>query len=371
MTDLRKILLSVSASLILCSGAAVLTAEGQTEVLYEGDLFNPETIPLVREQMKPLPLISGEYKQETLDYFRHYGADGIPGTIRFGTVQTGELKIAAYIFEPPAGSPSKGTVYLLHGYLDHTLSNTEMIKSLVKEYYTVAAIDLPGHGFSEGPSVEIGDFSEYASAFRGFFSYTEETMPRPFYGLGHSTGCSVIMEYLNTYSNDFEQIVLVSPLVKTLGWQLTPLGLALTRNFQDRVGRRFGGSCSNSEYEYFVEYHDPLQSRTVPYTWIYASMNWDDRMELMTPREDLVFHILQGRKDSVVDFRYNIPFLLEKYPRSDVKYYTDGEHSLFNEVPSIRDQVFEDVLNLLQPPAGPARSDLSTVSVPGVDSPIF
>jgi len=350
MIIIRKhLILFLFGTFILLRGIG-LYAQGHKEVLYAGDRFTPETAALVREQMQPLGDPPFQYKQATLDFFSHYGADKIPGTIEFGTFQSGGLKIAAYIFKPFQEPPSKGTVYLLHGYLDHTLSNAKLINTLVAQNYTVAAFDLPGHGFSEGKPVDIDDFKEYALHFKQFLNMTEDRLPHPIFALGHSTGCSVIMEYLNDYENQFDTIVMVSPLVKTLGWQLIPFGLTLTRSFLDKVDRRFGGSCSNKEHEDFVEYHDPLQSRVVPVHWIYAYMSWNDRMEKMSPREDLVFHILQGRKDSVVDFRYNIPFLLEKYPLSDVKYYRRGEHSLFNEVPSIRDVVFKDILSLLASP---------------------
>jgi len=343
--SLRRVILFF---LLSVSGWTFLPARGHKEVHYKGDSFTPVTVLTVREQIQPLYSQASGYKQATLDFFSHYGADEIPGTIQFGTFQSGGLKMAAYIFKPTGDVSSKGTVYLLHGYLDHTLSNTLLIRTLVANHYTVAAFDLPGHGFSEGKTADIDDFNEYALHFRRFLNITEGALPPPFHFLGHSTGCSVYMEYLTMYDNDFGAVIFVSPLVKSWGWRLTPLGLALTGSFKDEVGRRFGVSSSNKDLGNFVEYHDPLQSRTVPYHWVYSYMDWSKRMELTEPRESPVLHILQGRKDRVVDYRYNIPFLLEKYPRSDVKYYTDGEHSLFNEPPLIRDEVFQDILNLLE-----------------------
>lgn len=347
---------SVSILLFLCS-LTTLPASGKKDgqdVRPDEAAFTAEKLVIVKEQLRPLGEEGWEYEAETLCFFSHYGADDIPGTIRFSWFQSGERKLASYIFMPPGEKP-KGTVYLIHGYLDHSLSNTGMIEYLVNRNYAVAAFDLPGHGFSDGPAVDIDDFREYAFALQRFINLTGSEMPKPFYGLAHSTGCSVIMECLNLYDNEFEKIIFAAPLIKSVGWRLTPAGLTLTDSFMDEVPRRFGRSNSNDDYEDFVEHNDPLQSRTVPYSWIYAYEEWNDRMNAMSPREDLHFSILQGEKDKVVDYEYNIPFIRERYPLSDVYYFPNGEHSLFNEVSSIRNSVFIKVAELLEAP--PAASE--------------
>jgi alpha-beta hydrolase superfamily lysophospholipase len=328
--------------LTLLSCTHKLTAEGQVE-----SSFTIDQVPLVKEQMLPLDEHHLSYKKETLDFFHHYGADQVPGSLEFAWFQSGEQKMASYLFRPAVESP-KGTVYLLHGYLDHTLSNSKLIKFLVEQEYNVAAFDMAGHGFSGGDSVDIDDFSEYAYCFKRFKNLTEESLDGPYFALGHSTGSSVILEYLNLYPNDFTALILASPLLKAVGWRITPLVLALASPFTDEVGRRFGGSSSNKEHEDFKEYNDPLQSRTIPFNWVYASMNWSDRMELIPPREDLSLYILQGKKDRTVDYRQNISLLMEKYTRSDVIYYEEGKHSLFNELSPIRDKVFQDILQILE-----------------------
>ncbi|QEN08005.1 alpha/beta fold hydrolase [Oceanispirochaeta crateris] len=323
-----------------------LPAKGQTDSRTE-DSFGSQDISAVKEQMTPLENHNTQYFPETLAFLAHYSADQVPGPLEFGWFLSEERKIAAYLFRTP-GEPAAGTVYLLHGYLDHSLSNTGVIRFLVEHNYNVAAFDLPGHGMSEGVPVDIDDFSEYAFCLKRFKALTESSLEGPFFALGHSTGSSVILEYTNLYENDFKALILTSPLVKNFAWRLTALGLFLGDPFMDDIKRRFGGSSSNEEFEYFTEHNDPLQSQRIPFHWIYANTNWIKRMEQIPPREDLVFHILQGRKDTVVDYRHNIPFLMEKYPHSDVIYYDEGEHSLFNEIPALRHKVYQDILTILE-----------------------
>ncbi|MBF9015920.1 MULTISPECIES: alpha/beta hydrolase [unclassified Oceanispirochaeta] len=309
----------------------------------------------IRKNLMPL-FEEDKYRELTSDeeiFLKHYSADDFPGTARIGMFYSRDKKLAAYLFKPDTPAV-KGTVYLLHGYLDHTLSNRYLIRFLLEQGYAVLGFDLPGHGLSEGEPAAIDDFREYSTALVRFFNHSmrlsNEKLPGPRIALAHSTGCSVIMETVSLYGNIFDRIIMVSPLVHSVGWRYTPLGISLAEPFTDSVFRRFGGSSSNKEHEDFVEHGDPLQSRTVPFSWIYAHADWFDRMELLPVNEDLSLSIIQGEEDSVVDFKFNIPFLLEKYPAAVIYKIPEGEHSLLNEIPEIRESVFTQILEIIENP---------------------
>ncbi|MDC7239446.1 MAG: alpha/beta hydrolase [Spirochaetales bacterium] len=328
-----------------------LSAGGTQDIPGDDFFFADDVLPM-KSSLRPFTEApEGFPTLKELDFLRHYGAGPLQENFRMGYFESGGRKLAAYLFSPSAGE-NQGTVYLLHGYLDHSLSNSRLIRLLVNHGYTVAAFDLPGHGLSEGESVDIGDFSEYAEALRDFTSLCEgpdleELLPEPRMAVAHSTGCSVVMEYLEDYGNSFEKIIFAAPLVYTVGGQFTELGLVIAEPFADSVFRRFGGSTSNKNHEEFVKHHDPLQSRSVPFSWIYAHQDWIDRILEIPESPGVVLNILQGEEDSVVDYRDNIEFLLEKYPASRVFYFTDAEHSLFNELPPVRMKVFLQILDLL------------------------
>lgn len=133
-----------------------------------------------------------------------------------------------------------------------------------------------------------------------------------------------------------------------MGWRFSSLGIALAEPFTDSVFRRFGGSNSNKEHQKFMEYNDPMQSRIVPFSWVYAQEDWFERMKKVDVNETATFYIIQGEKDKVVDHKYNIPFLMEKYPASLLYQIPEGEHSLFNEVQEIRDTVFAQILKIIE-----------------------
>ncbi|MDC7232653.1 MAG: alpha/beta hydrolase [Spirochaetales bacterium] len=349
--------------------------------------FTSGTAEVIKENMMPL-FEEGMYRELSTEeqiFLDHYIPEGIPGSLHVGYFRSGETKLAAYLFSPQtndadfsgsdaagsaadssgsdvvraaaAGSadseiPVKGTVLLLHGYLDHTLSNRYLIRFLLKQNYAVAAFDLHGHGLSGGEPVHIDDFREYAEGLARFINLLNQTdylpIPPPRVAVAHSTGCSVLMEMNSVYGNPFDRVIFAAPLVQAVGWRVSGLGVRLADPFSDEVFRRFGGSSSNREHEDFVKNRDPLQSRRVPFSWVYAHENWVERMKDIPADNRFAPIILQGEEDSVVDDSYNIPFLREKYPEAQIFFIPEAEHSLFNEVPEIRNEVFEEILDILE-----------------------
>jgi lysophospholipase len=341
----------LTLSLLLCFlVTACLSASGGRDTAGAADLrgtFGKEEIRKLKTEMSPVDSrgwLPGEGEEALLRFF---APRGLPGSFRLATFLSGERRLALYHFRPDREEPA-GFIYILHGYLDHTLSNVRQIADLRHQGYELVGFDLPGHGLSEGEPVDIDDFAEYARAFEDLLELDLPGEGRGASVVAHSTGCSTVIEYLRSGENLFDRIVLASPLVYSAGWWITGFGISMAEPFSDHIFRRFSASSRDKEYMDFVRNRDPFQSREVPFSWVKAYLSWNRDIRSQPPREDLVFHILQGDRDSVVDHRMNIPFLLESYTGSRVYYYEDALHSLFNEPEPVREAVFRDILGILE-----------------------
>ena len=105
-------------------------------------------LELVKKEMKPLNLSKPQVLSSSAQkYLRYYGIyfDGIPQYL--GTFQSGKYVLSAHIFHPHEAA---ATVFLLHGYCDHTGMLKNLIRLLVNQGLAVAVYDLPGHGLSGG-----------------------------------------------------------------------------------------------------------------------------------------------------------------------------------------------------------------------------
>ncbi|MFP4430535.1 MAG: alpha/beta fold hydrolase [Spirochaetota bacterium] len=254
--------------------------------------------------------------------------------------------------------PRRGTVLLLHGYLDHALVNGKTIRLLFAAGYDVLAPDLPGHGLSDGEEAAIDDFATYAEALRSVLvdpasnapatpatsaTPTDSATPGSLFAVGHSAGAAAVLAYCNRYGCPFASVVLVAPLVRTVGWRAIKVALPLLRLISRRIFRRSGACSSDRD---FVDFHkaDPRMAQTASLEWSRAMLDWESRLEEYTRFPDSAV-VIQGTKDSVVARRHNLRFLQRKIPNLSVNLIQGGMHCLLNEREELRVQVEEIILD--------------------------
>lgn len=163
----------------------------------------------------------------TKDYIEHYGLDfpQIPQlralTHRIGFFPSGEFKISCQFFAT-SEERCAGSIFLIHGYYDHTGLYRHIIEYWLLRQFNVLVFDLPGHGLSSGDPAAIGSFDRYQDALDECVRLaTDEGLAKPWHIIGQSTGCSIIMEYcLRNCAgsrSEFDKAVLLAPLVKPIG----------------------------------------------------------------------------------------------------------------------------------------------------------
>jgi alpha-beta hydrolase superfamily lysophospholipase len=261
-----------------------------------------------------------------------------------GTFTSGSYDLAAHVFLPP---DAKATVFLLHGYLDHTGILKHLIDLCIRQRYAVAIYDLPGHGLSEGVSCSIEDFSEYVSVFDDFLKICRSQLPRPYYFAGHSTGGAIAIDYLHRVNaKAFDRVIYIAPLVRSAYWKISKAHHYLAKPFIETVPRVFFDNSSDPQFNRFLR-DDPLQCKEIPLKWVEALFAWNERVEGLRPISQPAL-ILQGTDDTVVDWQYNIPFLKQKNASITVKWFPDARHHLVNESASIRFEVLDSVRSYLQ-----------------------
>tara|TARA_Y100001970_G_scaffold253858_1_gene329024 strand:+ start:6968 stop:7744 length:777 start_codon:yes stop_codon:yes gene_type:complete len=100
---------------------------------------------------------------------------------------------------------SKHTIILLHGS-----GQSHVVWSLTDQYladqgYNVFALDLPGHGNSEGTSLKsIEEIANWLNKFVKTIGIKDLTL------LGHSQGCLVALEYSNKFPENIKNLIFVA-----------------------------------------------------------------------------------------------------------------------------------------------------------------
>ena len=265
-----------------------------------------------------------------------------------GYVQMPLFKLHVQVFQPNLGKIAlpkiRGTVFLLHGYLEHSGIYQPIIRELLEQGFSVITYDLPGHGLSDGSPANIKNFDHYQQVLHAVYHYIKnaEQLPKPWLGIGQSTGGAIWMHHLLEFAQRREnpyvdRVLLLSPLLRPAksAWWHNSVGLGIIRRIKRQVPRHFRRNNHNPEFLRFVRLKDPLQPRMMGMDWILAMSKWMQEME-ERPACRIPVWLAQGAQDQTVDWRYNIEFIRRKFRLQTLLMLEEGSHQLINERADIR-----------------------------------
>ena len=318
----------------------------RTESPYEPPAWDRESV------MAALPVFDPHAVQtltrEQRAYCGFYGLDldveRPDVTYRLGTLAAGGFQIALHYYRRPR---SRATVFLMHGYLDHSGLYTRLIAHCLDEGLDVVIYDLPGHGLSNGEFTAIRSFRDYQRVLTDVLEYFEDVAISPWFAVGQSTGGAVLIDFLlsNRQTRDasvFRGVTLLAPLIR-------PAGFASIRRLHTVVGpfvrqwrRAFVDNSNDSTFVEFLREHDPLQAQVMAVDWVTALRRWVRRIEAAPPL-DYELTVVQGEGDTTVDWRHNLRVIRRKFSRVRVYQVPEARHHLVNEAEPILRQVFDAV----------------------------
>lgn len=292
-------------------------------------------------QIEPLNLSKSPMENLfTKTYSAFYGIDFPNIAHHIGYIPTSDYTIATQTF---ITAQSKGTVIIVHGYFDHSAMMRQCIRICIEMGFSVLTMDLPGHGLSYGERASIRSFSEYATILDECITYCKNFLSGPFHFVGHSTGASAGLEWLYTptLANNslIEKVVFLAPLVRNTGSFATRLLFNILRNHVDEIYGFYKPTTSDPEFELFRK-NDPLRPKRFPLKWLNAAIEWKKQM-VKRGLLDKKITIIQGTRDTVVDWKYNLDFLEKKVRDTKIFYVKDARHQLHNEREDLREQVLE------------------------------
>ena len=247
----------------------------------------------------------------------------------------------------------KGTIVIVHGYLDHTGLYGNAIRWALAQGYDVLSFDLPGHGLSSGEPAAIAHFDLYSTVLNHVINEHQSILQTPLIALGQSTGCAVICNallktepqtntlFLPENSADknianahlFSQAILLAPLVRSHHWRWLRYVYFLLRPSISSIQRKFVRSSHNEKFNQFIKHSDPLQASRISLLWLGAMEQWYQTIRYSSQTCDTPLTIIQGTGDTTVDWRYNIPALSRIFTHRHTHYIQNAQHHLINESP--------------------------------------
>ncbi|HEY7771831.1 MAG TPA: alpha/beta hydrolase [Marinagarivorans sp.] len=235
---------------------------------------------------------------------------------------------------------ARGTVFVVHGLFDHVGLYQPAVRYLLDQGYSVVAIDLPGHGLSDGEATVIDSFDNYADVLAECVNYFASRIQGPAYALGQSTGGAVVLNHCFRAAKrgkpcPYKGIILLAPLVRSARWRWVNMAFRVFSPIIRSVTRNFVTNSHNESFNHFLANSDILQSRRLSVRWIAAMRKWALNFE-RHPELDVPTLLVQGTGDRVVDWRYNVKAIcakLKNVERTDIE---GAMHHLVNESPEYR-----------------------------------
>lgn len=276
------------------------------------------------------------------DYARFYALDEErrqPGLHHGGGwIQAAGYRILLQVFQPSA---CRGTVFIVHGYLEHSGLYPRLLPLILKAGYAVVIHDLPGHGLSSGVRAGIADFEEYQQVLAAV-QQAAGGLPGPWLGLGQSTGGAILMEQVLRdcacgVRPVFDRLFLLAPLVlptRLQWWQIRGL-FWLFGAVRSSTPRSFRRNTGDEAFLHFIRHEDPLQARWIPYGWVMALKGWVGRIHRY-PSCRFPVWVVQGGRDTTVNGSYNLKFVRSRFRVCASLSLTEASHQLANEQDEVR-----------------------------------
>ncbi|MBN2799040.1 MAG: lysophospholipase [Deltaproteobacteria bacterium] len=231
----------------------------------------------------------------------------------------------------PAGTP-RGEVVLLHGLAEHIGRYEHVGAALASAGYRVLAVELRGHGRSDGPRGHVAAWEDYVADARALIDQLEGDR---WALLAHSMGGLVAMELLREggLSTPPLGMILSGPLlgvaVKVPAWK-SAMGRQLSRwlpTFSLPSGLEPANISSDpAVVRAYVE--DPLVYPTVTARWFTEMSAAIARSEAFTPA--LPMWIGWGDEDRIVSIDA-IQALVGRAPQAQVHPWPGMRHEILNE----------------------------------------
>jgi alpha-beta hydrolase superfamily lysophospholipase len=248
----------------------------------------------------------------------------------------------------PEGEPV-AVVAIVHGIMEHGGRYARLAEDLNRRGYAVCALDLRGHGRSEGDRGMVRKFDDYFGDVEAFLDQVEARLPdKPVFLLGHSMGGAVVALLGIVRPPKVQGLILSAPAVLVGGGvfpvlrHLAALASMIWPTLRVmRMGCRFI-SRDPAVVEAFrndpLVYHGRFPVRTGA-----EILQAAKRIQAGAHRIDLPLLVLHGTGDIVTDHRGS-RLLVARAGSADktLHLYTGLYHEIFSEPE--RAQVVADLL---------------------------
>ncbi|HVN56826.1 MAG TPA: lysophospholipase [Bacteroidales bacterium] len=248
------------------------------------------------------------------------------------------------------GEDLKAGVILVHGLGEHIGRYDELVGKLSMVNIAFMAVDLPGHGKSDGKRGCISNFGPIHEMIDTLSAEFRKTFPgKPLFLYGHSLGGGMALEYLASTKSAFTGAVVTSPWVK-LSFEPAKFKVALAsvmKNILPSLVQPSGLVVNHISHDASVveKYcRDPLVHDKISVSLFHSAMSAGNFILSNAGSISIPVLIMHGAGDMITSpaGSREVAAMSDKF---HLKIWEGGYHELHNE--TFRDEVYRYITDWL------------------------
>ncbi|MGE5420131.1 MAG: lysophospholipase [Chloroflexota bacterium] len=254
------------------------------------------------------------------------------------------------IIQSPGENPH-GVILLVHGIGEHVRRYNHWADLFRKENYAFAALDLPGHGRSEGGRGRIKKYSNVYELIDLLLKTGSRTFPGvPLYLYGHSMGGGIVLDYTLRYQPKVKAVIATSPWLR-LAFEPSKFKILLAEAAKSILPGIVQPSGLNTVYLSHdrsvvdVYNNDPLVHDKISVAF-FAGATSSAKFALAHASELKVPLLLVHGSDDMICSPEGSRQFASKTRLAELKIWEGGYHELHNE--PFREEVFRFILNWIR-----------------------
>ncbi len=248
---------------------------------------------------------------------------------------------------------SKMTVVIVHGFAEHSGRYGHVMSLLNGAGMSAYALDLRGHGYSDGKRGYIDKLDDYINDIDAIINHAKKSHPKQkIVLLGHSMGGLAATLYASHHGNKIDALVLSCPLfaikVRVARWKAN-LGKVMSHLLPAfEMSNQINANILSHDIKMVKDYEqDPLIFHTVTARWFDEVIHVTPRLKEAAKNIKVPLFEQLGTDDRIVDFEtaYHWFDTCETPQKTRILY--DGLfHEIYNELE--RKKTLTDLVNWLQ-----------------------
>ncbi|HLN55504.1 MAG TPA: lysophospholipase [Bacteroidales bacterium] len=249
------------------------------------------------------------------------------------------------------GENAAGVILLIHGIGEHVRRYNHWADLFRKENFAFAALDLPGHGKSDGGRGKIKKYSDVYEIIDLLIKTGSRTFPGvPLYLYGHSMGGGMVLDYTLRYKPKVKGVIVTSPWLK-LSFEPPRFKMLLAQAAKSVLPGLVQPSGLNTIYlshdSSVVDAYnnDPLVHDKISVAF-FAGANSAAEFSLENASALKVPLLLVHGSDDMICSPEGSREFASKTPLAELKIWDGGYHELHNE--PFREDVFKFILEWIR-----------------------